>query len=549
MKIKIAFLICFIMIFSVLSADYYDGTQGLTGETLKSALHDIIDDHTTYSYDDLRDFILPNTDEDPDNSNNVVLLYTCRSQPKSSFGGGADDWNREHVWAKSHGDFGNTVPCGTDAHHVRPTDASVNSYRGNKDFDYGGDPLYDCGDFAGWVADETYEPRDEVKGDVARMIFYMAVRYEGDSGEPDLEIVDYVPSSPAGEPYHAKLSTLLEWHQNDPVDNWEETRNDKIYDIWQHNRNPFIDHPEFAHRIWEDTTLAIYDIQYTTEPGANGTYPSLLEGMSVTTEGIVMATGYNGNNFFIEDEEGGAWNGIYVYDSALDPVLGDKLSISGEISEYYGFTEFTNITSEVVSSGNAVPEPVVVNTGELQEPGTAEKYESVLIKVQNVEVTQEPDDYGQWYVDDGSGACQIDDEIFSYSPTLGEEFEYIIGVVDYSYDKYAINPRQSDDLEPNGISEPGHDDVNIDLENYPNPVKKSTTISLEYKTKARRKTIKIYDISGSLVKVLLAKRKGAEFVVVWNCDDTKGLPVKNGMYFYQINIQGKDYSNKLLILK
>jgi len=547
MKIIFTVLICFILSFSVLSADYYDGTQGLTGAALKAALHDIIDDHTPYSYDDLRDYILPNTDEDPDNSNNIILLYTCRSQPKSTFGGGVDDWNREHVWAKSHGDFGNTAPCGTDAHHVRPTDASVNSYRGNKDFDYGGSPLYDCGDFAGWVADGTFEPRDEVKGDVARMIFYMAVRYEGDSGELDLEIVDYVPSSPAGEPYHAKLSTLLEWHANDPVDSWEETRNDKIYNIWQHNRNPFIDHPEFASRIWQDTTLTISDIQYTTDPGAQGTYPSLLEGMSVTTEGIVTAINYGGTNFFIEDENGGAWNGIYIYDAADNPVLGDKLSVSGEITEYYGFTELTNISYEVLSCGNPVPEPVVVNTGELQEPDTGEKYESVLIKLQNVEVTQLPNDYGEWYVDDGSGECQIDDEIFSYSPTLGEEFEYIIGVVDYSYDEYAVNPRQTDDLEPNAVN-PEYNASNIVLKNFPNPVENSTKIFFRSSKAQTNKHIKIYDITGRLVKKLAVDKDGGEYYAVWDCKDEKGLKVQNGLYFYQINISGKNYTSKLLIL-
>jgi len=159
---------------------YYDAANGLTGDALKISLHNIIDDHTEYSYDDLRDFILMETDEDPNNPSNIILLYTGRSQDKNTFGGGANDWNREHVWAKSHGDFGNNPPCGTDAHHIRPTDASVNSARGNKDFDNGGiqhPEATGC-----YYTEFTWEPRDEVKGDVARMIFYMDVRYEGGSG-------------------------------------------------------------------------------------------------------------------------------------------------------------------------------------------------------------------------------------------------------------------------------------------------------------------------------------------------------------------------------
>ena len=78
------------------------------------------------------------TDQDPNNSNNVILLYSGRSQSKTINGGGVDDWNREHVWAKSHGDFGTATGPGTDVHHLRPEDVTVNSTRGNKDFDNGG---------------------------------------------------------------------------------------------------------------------------------------------------------------------------------------------------------------------------------------------------------------------------------------------------------------------------------------------------------------------------------------------------------------------------
>ncbi|MEA2103131.1 MAG: endonuclease [Candidatus Cloacimonadota bacterium] len=267
-KINTSNILAFLSILILLSlpigcfADYYDGTEGLTGDELKQTLHNIIDDHIEFSYNALRDYILPNTDEDPNNSNNVILLYTGISIPKSEFGGMVDEWNREHVWAKSHGDFGTSPPAGTDAHHIRPTNVYINSMRGNKDFDLGGSPVYtyNGSTLGGYRTDETFEPLDNVKGDVARMIFYMAVRYEGDNGEPDLEMVDYIPSSPNGEPYHARISTLLQWHTDDPVDEWEESRNDKIYENWQENRNPFIDHPEFADLIWNYATI---DENYT----------------------------------------------------------------------------------------------------------------------------------------------------------------------------------------------------------------------------------------------------------------------------------------------
>ena len=226
-------------------AGYYDGTEGLYGAQLKAVLHNIIDNHDEPSYNDLRDFILKESDEDPQNPNNVILLYTGRSQAKSTFGGNSNEWNREHTWAKSHGDFGNDPPCGTDAHMIRPTDVSVNSDRGNKDFDEGGTQHSEA--TGCYYTSTTWEPRDAVKGDVARMILYMDVRYEGDNGELDLTAVDAVSTSPA--PEHGRLSTLLEWNEQDPPDAFEINRNNVVYS-YQDNRNPFIDHPEFVNEIW-----------------------------------------------------------------------------------------------------------------------------------------------------------------------------------------------------------------------------------------------------------------------------------------------------------
>ncbi|MCD4833689.1 MAG: endonuclease [Bacteroidales bacterium] len=236
-------------VFSQIPAGYYDDASGLSGDGLKSALHNIVDDHTEKSYDDLWN-ILRESDEDPDNSDNFILIYTGRSLAKTE---SYPAWNREHVWAKSHGDFGTTPPAGSDAHHLRPCDVSVNSDRGNKDFDNGGTQHSEATECY-WDSD-SWEPRDAVKGDVARMIFYMAVRYEGDvSGEPDLEIVDYVNSSPNKEPLHGKLSVLLQWHIDDPVDDFERNRNEVVYS-YQNNRNPFIDSSQFVARIWGGAVL------------------------------------------------------------------------------------------------------------------------------------------------------------------------------------------------------------------------------------------------------------------------------------------------------
>jgi hypothetical protein len=136
---------------------------------------------------------------------------------------------------------------------MKPTDASVNSDRGNKDFDEGGQQHSEA--TGCYYTSSTWEPRDAVKGDVARIILYMDVRYEGDNGELDLTAVDEINTSPA--PEHGRLSTLLEWHEQDPPDAFEINRNNVVYS-YQNNRNPFIDHPEFVGYIW-GTTAGLYE--------------------------------------------------------------------------------------------------------------------------------------------------------------------------------------------------------------------------------------------------------------------------------------------------
>lgn len=223
---------------------YYAPAVGKTGTALRTSLHDIIDDHTRLSYDAVWT-ALKDTDQDPGNTANVIELYTGRSISKSLNGGSTGNWNREHVWAQSRGGFTTSAGPGTDLHHIRPEDVAVNSIRGNKDFDDGGSAVSGCNDC--WTDSDSFEPRDAVKGDVARMLFYMAIRYEGDDGFSDLEMSSTVGSSSSRL---GDLETLLAWNAADPVNAFELRRNDRIHAQWQGNRNPFVDHPEWANAIW-----------------------------------------------------------------------------------------------------------------------------------------------------------------------------------------------------------------------------------------------------------------------------------------------------------
>ena len=243
--------------FGQIPQGYYSSANGLVEGALKSALNDIIDNHTVFPYTsggtDVWD-ILKETDKDPNNPNNVILLYTGWSVNGAAEYNGGNGWNREHVWAKSHGNFGTSPGPGTDVHMLRPCDITVNSARGNRYFGIGNTPYTDPDgptDCKTHSSLDLWEPRDEVKGDIARIMFYMATRYEGEHGEIDLQLVDFIPSNPQkSQPIHGVLSVLLQWNEDDPVDDWERNRNNIIYNDYQHNRNPFIDHPEYANLIW-----------------------------------------------------------------------------------------------------------------------------------------------------------------------------------------------------------------------------------------------------------------------------------------------------------
>ena len=270
-------------------ADYYAAALNVDNSELRSVVNGIISaNHKKLSYSEVWS-VLTHSDEDPANPDNVIEIYTGNSIAKWSNGSGAqssnpDAWNREHVWSKSHGFPGRSQYGYTDAHHLRPADASMNSTRSNYDFDNGGVAVAESPENFYDTSLRTWEPRDAVKGDVARMMFYMDVRYEGTEGEdtPDLILVDNIGTE-NGSPTFGKLCTLYQWHLTDTVDDMERQRNDAVYE-YQGNRNPFIDHPEWADAIFGP---ACGDTG-TVEPPVNEAPVIDIYGKSVFLEGEVV---------------------------------------------------------------------------------------------------------------------------------------------------------------------------------------------------------------------------------------------------------------------
>ncbi|WP_338378229.1 endonuclease [uncultured Flavobacterium sp.] len=237
---------------STAPANYYSSLNGLSGSTLKQALQDIIADPNVvhgHTYGDV-EFILKECDVNPLNSSQVWLMYVEQPKSKIDYQTSSSNigvWNREHIFPQSRGGFqdgtfsssdginiwfpvsANDVLAGHgDAHHIRAEDGAENSLRGNRNYglDYNGP----SGTQGSW------------KGDVARALFYMDVRYNA------LNVVNgNVAESPSG--FIGDLATLLQWHQQDPPDDFEMNRNNYIY-TWQVNRNPFIDNPDLASYIF-----------------------------------------------------------------------------------------------------------------------------------------------------------------------------------------------------------------------------------------------------------------------------------------------------------
>jgi endonuclease I len=263
--------------------DYYARVNTSSAGQLRCSLHQTIRGHTAYPYSGSGTStwsILEIADEDPGNAGRILDAYRNRSYAKGSARAGTGSgltYNREHTWPNSLGFGSRTGDLGlphapyTDTHMLYLTDTGYNSDRGNK-------PYADCtsqancgertteanngngggsGVFPGnsnWVNSTSFQVWGARRGDMARAVMYMAIRYEGgqdintQQSEPDLELTNdrsRIVATSGSPAYMGLLSTLLAWHQADPPDAAERARNEVIFSF-QGNRNPFIDHPEWA---------------------------------------------------------------------------------------------------------------------------------------------------------------------------------------------------------------------------------------------------------------------------------------------------------------
>ncbi|MDC7999027.1 endonuclease [Gilvibacter sediminis] len=269
--LSLAFL--FVAHLAIAQQPYYDDVNlTLTGTALYNELQTKISNaSSTFDYSDARDALL-DTDENPSNSSQVLLVYgyndsdgsctTDRTRNKSLFGGMSCEYNREHVFARSNadptmGDVGSTTTgIGADPHNLRASDQQMNNNKGNRRFGDGSGN-------AGVISGGNWYPGDEWKGDVARMMMYMYTRY-GSRCLPSL-----MGTGPT-EGSTQMLQLYLQWNIEDPVSFYEDQRNDFLESAYG-NRNPFIDNPVLATIIWggdtaEDRWGLLSTAELSTDP-------------------------------------------------------------------------------------------------------------------------------------------------------------------------------------------------------------------------------------------------------------------------------------------
>ena len=251
------------------AGDYYDGITATGGTALLGQLHDLITTtHTKYTtYDNCKDpNIIIKTDAGS-NTSSIAEFYSQANIASTWGAGKVGTWNREHVWCQSlSNELWGTSGGGSDLHHIRPVESRLNSTRGNDPYGEvtGGNALYykDAQGnniaLAGYDKGSVFEPLDEVKGDIARIVLYVYTHYNtytnvygttNGGGKSSYFGTLSITKIISANSEKAAFEMLIAWNTLDPVDEREQNRNEAVYEI-QGNRNPYIDHPEYVNAIW-----------------------------------------------------------------------------------------------------------------------------------------------------------------------------------------------------------------------------------------------------------------------------------------------------------
>lgn len=338
--------------FAQIPSGYYN-TATATGYTLKTQLYNIIKDHTNNGYAGLyTTYQTSDVDNFYENDGTVLDMYsenpsgkdpynysTGTTQRCGNYSVEGDCYNREHIIPQSV--FNEQSPMVADAHFITPTDGKVNGMRSNYPHGVVNSPTYTSKNGGKLGPNSTsgysgtvFEPINDFKGDIARMYFYFATRYENTVSGYSYAMFDGSSNKVFTTVF---LNILLQWNAQDPVSAREIARNNAIY-ARQNNRNPYIDHPEYVNQIWGGSTSPSGDTQAPTTPTS-------LASTSKTAVSIVLSWTASTDNV-----------NVTGYDVYANNVL--KTTVSGSTTTLTGLTASTNYSIYVKAkdaAGNTSP--------------------------------------------------------------------------------------------------------------------------------------------------------------------------------------------------
>ena len=587
MKIK-TFLIVGLLfsvanIFAQIPTGYYDGTAGLSGSALKTKLSSIISSgHQTKSYDALDDEY-PNSDKDSYYEKDGTVLDIYSENPTETdpyvyqFGvkkcGNykieGDCYNKEHIFPQGY--FNKASPMVSDIHHIVPTDGKVNGMRSNFPFgNVGSSVSYTSknGSKLGTsnsvnYSGKVFEPINEFKGDVARMIFYFATRYEAKLKDFDANDILTNTSFPGIQSW--ELEVLKQWHTQDPVSQREIDRNNAAY-TYQRNRNPFIDHPEYVDLIWGTTTpdteapstptnlivtgstsstislswtastdnimVATYDIYL------DGTLKTSSSSNSITVTGLNPSTTYS---FYVKAKDaagntssqsntttGTTTENTGGNDGGSTTSCGteDFEGVSGAVNTYKTVTWTNNgITWTAVDSRTDQTingKAITIEDGSLSSSTISGGISSLTVTTQ-MKFTGNPGTFNLYINGDMIGTIPYSSTVTTTTiPNINIAGNTTISITDNSATGSGSRGRVAfDDLSWTCYTNLATAENNIQAFNiYPNPVK-NNTLYVTGKNIEKIKRVEIYNVNGILVQVIEKPFNNKNYITLKN--PTKGM--------------------------
>jgi endonuclease I len=556
---------------------YYDSVDTTNPTVLRATLHAVIDDHTRFPYTssstDTWD-ILEQADENPANSTQILDLYRNRAYTK--FGGGTGPYNREHSWPNSYG-FPNDGPTNypyTDCHHLFLCDVGYNGDRANKPFgncapgatervtDVNDGQGGGSGVFPGnsdWFNGNDWQTWNGRKGDVARAMFYMDVRYEGGThgitgaAEPDLILTDnrsliVSTGGNASVAYMGLLSVLIQWNAEDPVDDRERARNDVVYS-YQGNRNPFIDHPEWVNALFVASTgptiVAIVDVpadqggqlQVDWQRNSLDVVGSIapiaqyaIQRLETSWVDVVLQPATQSTTYSL----------VIPTDDIASPANPQPESQYRVAAiETGGTVRLSNLVGAYSVDNVPPPDPVLaIDTGHVpwviswQIPSIPDFGQSCLYRGNATGFTPTT----PLLCTLGSAYLEYDNNLHFYvlqfSDAHGNHSGFSNEVVGLSTDTASIVPLRT---AINSV--------------YPNPFNPSANVSFSL-AEAGPVRIDVYSADGRLVRTLLDAQRGpGAFDLRWDGTDAQGSRLANGSYWLRLSGAGQIDTRKVVLLK